>query len=771
MSQIELLPFQTTASNQILERYVELTDDQSRPHQTRDWPVPFYQALASITGSGKTAILADAIAQLRAAMPTEPIVLWSSLAKAVVEQTIANFESGGKYAHLIPDYIVMPLSELNEDHVRDASTPLLAITTVGTYNDKDRHDGTRKVHKASLDKTKDPLWKVLRNRPSEDRVRRPLVIVYDEAQNLSNQQTDLLLELEPDVILVASATPKIPEKLAKLIERLKQHGWKKDKLCTGVRSLDVVNEGLVKRQLIVGGYTTTMELALDDMLDVLAEVTKKAKAFKAGFKPKAIYVCRTNISQIDGTRDNPARPFEERQAPPIRIWRYLVEKKGIDPEDIAVYCDLKVDRKHNAPPENFKLFSGGDDDFAAFSSGDFHHIIFNQSLQEGWDDPSCCFAYIDKSMGSPIKVEQVIGRVLRPPGARHYQDADLNSAHFYIRIDEKQIFPEILKTVRKEIGGEIPQIRIDTYSERRDRTRIHLEPKKAMKVPEIYVPCDLEPVYQEVDSIIDYTDGTPDNIYGKGERYKAVQTVGDGSTAQMMVESAKHSNLVTARWIVRRGVQALCPRAAGAIDWSDKKFDARVEVTSRAAATLRDAADKLVNTYLSNASLTFEDKLLYVVGPVIVDPEKLQSFKNSIHAGYSDISPSETPYAEAIDALGLPWVRNPANGGFSIPLLKPGGTFNFYPDFLVWKEGVIFALDPKGTHLINDAAGRKLLEMRDEKGRQKVVVRLLTEGQWQDPSHQKSTQGFSVWSIQAGSIKPRHYKSIPDAIQGALKLR
>ena len=37
-------------------------------------------------------------------------------------------------------------------------------------------------------------------------------------------------------------------------------------------------------------------------------------------------------------------------------------------------------------------------------AGNFRHIIFNLSLQEGWDDPECCFAYIDKQIGSPDQV-------------------------------------------------------------------------------------------------------------------------------------------------------------------------------------------------------------------------------------------------------------------------------------------------------------------------------------------------------------------------------
>jgi type III restriction enzyme len=769
MSGIDLLPFQADASDQIVDRYNLLVEDADRPHQTARWAVPYYQALSALTGAGKTPILADTVSQLRSVMHCEPIILWISKAKAVVEQTEANFESGGKYAHLIPDFVVISLSDLSQDHVRDTTTPIVALATVGSFNDKDRADGTRRIHKPNLDKNKDALWKVLRDRPGIKGERRPLVIVYDEAQNLSDQQTDLLLELEPDVILVASATIRTPGKLGKLIDRLREHGWDESQLITGVPSSKVVSAGLVKRQIILGGYNTIMEAVLDDMLDMMSVVCKKTLAHQASFSPKAIYVCRTNISQLDGTRDSASRPFVERQAPPILIWRYLVEKKGVDPADIAVYCDLKVDRRHNPPPEEFNLFTGGEDDFATFRSGNYHHIIFNQSLQEGWDDPSCCFAYIDKSMGSPVQVEQVIGRVLRQPGAKHYPDADLNSAHFYIRIDDNQIFPEILATVRKKLGAEIPELRIDGYDDRRDRNRTRSEPKQILTIPEIHIDLELEPLLDAQRQVIDFTKDVS-NVVGKGDRFRAIQSIGDDSEAKIVVEAIEHSNRVMARWLVRRRVQSLYPRAAMAIDWSSAKLDARVEITSPAARNLRVAAEDLVNTYLENADLTFEEENLYAVGPIIINPSKAVAFKHSLHSAYSDLSGSEMLYAEAIDELGLPWVRNPSNGGYSIPLLKTGGNFNFFPDFLVWKNGIVFALDPKGDHLINDAAGRKLLNIRDEKGKQKVVVRLFTEGKWDDPEHRKSSQGFTVWSMSNAGIRARYFDTIPKAVQGALKL-
>ncbi len=771
MSDIELFRFQTAASDQIAQRYATLASDDRRPMVHRFWDVPFYQALSALTGSGKTPILADAVAQIRAHMSDEPIVLWISKSKAVIDQTFANFEPGGKYEHLLQGLLVGYLVDLSPDMIADGSSANIALATVGTFNQKDRADGTLRIHKTDEDSADEPLWTLLKERKTSDGTRRPLIVVYDEGHNLSDQQTDLLLELEPSAFLVASATMKTPARVARLIDRLREHGWSDAQLITAISSKAVVEMGLVKKQIIMQGYASLMEEALDNMLEAMHRATEKAAALQAGFVPKAIYVCRTNISQEDGLADNASRPFEERKAPPILIWRYLVEHKGVDPKDIAVYCDLRLDRKHNPPPEDFVLFSGGDDDFSVFTAGNYRHIIFNLSLQEGWDDPACGFAYIDKSMGSSVQVEQIIGRALRQPGARHYGDPDLNTAHFYIRVDNKQIFPQILETVRKKIAAEIPEVKLEGFADSRERHRTRYEPKERLTVPEIHINSSdaLAPLEAALVLINDYReDGA--NTTGKGEMVRAVQVIGDGSKAVISTKETAHANRVLARWILRRGIQSLYPEVVKTIDWSNPKFDARIEITSVAAASLRDAAEKLVDAYLENSDLAFEEENPYTVGPVLINPAKLETFENALHEGYSDMNGKEIEFARALESAGVLWARNPSNGGFSIPLLEKGDSRNFYPDFLVWKDGFVFALDPKGDHLIGKDAGLKLLDIRDEKGARRIIVRLITQGRWSDPKTKTSPEGLTVWSMsKAGKPKPKHCSTIEDAVVASLK--
>lgn len=368
--------------------------------------------------------------------------------------------SGRKYHHLLGSAEVRPLAEYDPEQVADFQRPLVYFATVGTFNQRDKENGSLVIYRCDLDTADQSTWNAMKDRLTRSELRRPLIVVYDEAHNLSDQQTDLLMELEPTAFLLASATMRLPEKLAKQVEILRTNGWDDDTLVTAVDAKAVADSGLVKSTVFLGGYQSPMEETITEMLYVLADAEQDAQAFGLEGLPKAIYVCNTNIVSGDATQqDDPKQPFPSRQAPPIRIWRHLVEAHGISPDEIAVYCSLKFDKNY-PPPDGFHLFKGGDKDYQQFSEGSFRHIIFNLSLQEGWDDPLCYFAYIDKSMDSRVAVEQVIGRVLRQPGARHYAADRLNTAHFYIRVDRNKVFTDMLTTVSQKLETESPGLRI-----------------------------------------------------------------------------------------------------------------------------------------------------------------------------------------------------------------------------------------------------------------------------------------------------------------------
>ena len=276
----------------------------------------------------------------------------------------------------------------------------------------------------------------------------------------------------------------------------------------------------------------------------------------------------------------------------------------------------------------------------------------------------------------------------------------------------------------------------------------------------------IEPIAEAIAALRDYH---RDEIYtvGEGLHLRAVQTVGSGAAAVIEEQRTEHSNPVLARFVLRRALQSQHPKAANVINWADPKFDARIEINSVAAQELRRAADVLVGLYLDHTRLVCEKENPHEVGPVLVRTEKLVPFHNALHEGYSDLIPDEEEVAHAIDKTGHVWARNPSLSGFAIPLLDRGRTRNFYPDFLVWKDGTVFAIDPKGEPYLATDAGRKLLSIRDESSARLIVVRLITSGRWNTETLKKISEGgYTAWTLtNTGKIRSR-YKVDVEGIVG-----
>ncbi|MEA1618318.1 DEAD/DEAH box helicase family protein [Erythrobacter sp. T5W1-R] len=775
---MEAFGFQQAAATRIAERFVHYAANPLMIDRLTT--VPFLQTLVSITGSGKTLILADTIAQIRDRLPVQPVVLWISKGKIVVSQAYANLSSG-KYADNLPGFNVKPLLQLVPTDLEDTASALLLVATVGKFAIEDSEGGDRKVFQAQLDLASASLWTLLARRLTDKGIRRPLIVVYDEGHNLSDLQTRRLLELAPDALISASATMALPSRLEPTINRLKtDRGWQESDFITAVSSKDVVNSGLVKERIAIGGYVTPMETAVDALLADMADAKLAATELPISFAPKAIYVCSTNT--VDGVpiSEDVKRPFQERQARPIQIWRHLVENAGIDPSKIVIYSQLKF-APGFPPPASLRLLSGGDNDYTSFLQGEYEHIIFNLGLQEGWDDPACSFAYIDKEMASARQITQVIGRVLRQPGAQHYTNPILNTAHFYIRSDERGVFDEILEDVKNQLVKDYPAVGLNIKQGVTGRIldKVLPEPPRTVPMIGIHSAEAKEPIAKIINGMIDFSSDVANTI-GQGSRMLVLQRIGDGSEANYEWIEVEHSNRVTARAIFRRELQRLYSgalrRAGGPINLVDielPKFDALVELTSPAADHIRQIARQVVETYISNSRIFQNDfDSPYTVGPVMVDPLSAVEFSKSLHKRYSGLNPLELRFAKALDKSQRIWARNPVNSGFYIPLLDLASSATYWPDFLVWVDKTIFAIDTKGDHLLTDATLGKLFEIDTLGDPAKLVLRLISEGEAQVSASGQiiklSNIGYTVWSWKSGKLHAQHAEDERATIKLAL---
>jgi len=128
------------------------------------------------------------------------------------------------------------------------------VATVVKFHQKDKEEGDRRIFKMGLGSEDQPLWDLLQAKRDGFGRKRQFIVVFDEGHNLSDQQSELLLDLAPDAKIIASATMRVPEKRAKLVDRLRdEKKWTQRNLITPVsstrkatKSHNLVLWGLVK---------------------------------------------------------------------------------------------------------------------------------------------------------------------------------------------------------------------------------------------------------------------------------------------------------------------------------------------------------------------------------------------------------------------------------------------------------------------------------------------------------------------------------------------
>jgi hypothetical protein len=781
----ELKTFQAKASRQIADRYLAYATDENRPAMGKR-PMPFFQALSSMTGSGKTAMLAQAVAEMRAMLPNsgvEPVVLWMSKAVSVVEQTKINFLAGGRYSSLIDGFRVLSAKDLDGKALEDGSVPLMLVLTTGVFNNKDAEGGNLNFHQPNEDRFGgESPWAVLGSRKAGQE-RRHLFVVYDESHNLSEQQTDLLEGIQPDAYLMASATLRFPDSFVEDVIRPYER-WAAKAYpgvvmpeFTVVDSRVVVENALVKRHIHFDGTTSSMERCVDELLAQMEVLDSQAQPH--GITPKAIYVCDTNMVADEGA-DDPGLAFEMRRSPMIRIWRHLVAR-GVDPLTIAIHSsELKVDA--SSKPAGFNLF-GKAGDFQDFHAGDFRHIIFNKSLQEGWDDPECYLGYIDRSIGSRLRVEQIIGRVLRQPLQRHFDNPLLNMAQFFIRVDKKETFSSVVDAVKEKLATGLPSDFLNSsFSgdglERNVEERPRLTP--ALGMVNIELGLAVQGIAKLFPPLCTFSDGDSVSL-GKSEKMKKVVDI---TTAELVdktcwttVEAVTRK--VSLRWLISLRIRELSHRVLNVTDTTDAMFDRKVHFGSLMDGMVSKAAKDAVAIYSRFASLDYNSDSEMSFPVSSVRPSTAVSFNHSVYERYSGMNGFERGFAKALDGFSaralengegeIVWHRNPStDGGYRIPLVDDGETANFFPDFLVWRNGVVFCLDTKGGHLLGEAVRRKLFDIK-EGDTTRLKTRFVSKGKQSSVDEKPSGDGYTVWLFKNNVEFPVQCDGFDDAVEAALQ--
>ncbi|GHV52860.1 type III restriction endonuclease [Deltaproteobacteria bacterium] len=212
------------------------------------------------------------------------------------------------------------------------------------------------------------------------------VVIVDESHNAQSElSVEMLRNLNPSFVLDLTATPRANSNIISYVD-----------------ARELKKENMVKLPVVVYNRYSKKEVIVDAirLRGMIEEQAKTAQASTGKYiRPIVLFQ-----AQPKGRED--ASTFQ-------KLKDELIDC-GITADEIAIKTAEINEIK------NIDLQS---------PDGEIRYIITVNALKEGWD---CPFAYILATLAnktSKVDVEQIVGRVLRQPGAQRYDQLILNSCY------------------------------------------------------------------------------------------------------------------------------------------------------------------------------------------------------------------------------------------------------------------------------------------------------------------------------------------------------
>lgn len=381
-----------------------------------------YFCLRVPTGGGKTWLAAKSVALVNTHLLRceYSVILWLVPSKPIREQTIKALKDRSHPYHVALRE-AGPITVLDLEEAKsvtratlDTSTTVIVATRQAFQVEEEE---CRKVYQSSgaLMHHFDNLSPTQRDELLTDgegserttpyslanvlRLRRPFVVV-DEAHNSRTELAfDMLARFRPSGVMELTATPDLERTPSNVLH--------------SVSAAELKAEEMIKLPVVLETEPNWQQCLADaigrrDALHKLADEERRAGA--AYLRPLVLIQSeprRAGIETLDFEKVK-NELITNHGIPASEIVVATGEEKGLEQID----ADYKLGIADPACPVKF--------------------VITQKALAEGWD---CPFAYILVSMASlssATAVEQLLGRVLRQPGASHRQAKALNQSYAFV---------------------------------------------------------------------------------------------------------------------------------------------------------------------------------------------------------------------------------------------------------------------------------------------------------------------------------------------------
>ena len=386
----------------------------------------------SPTGSGKTITMSRYILELTEKSIEDLCFLWISIGKGDLQ--VQSYKSVKKE---IGDSIECSLLEDEFFGSRDIiNQNEIVFVNWEKIRTKDRKTNEFK-NTLMKDWEQNNFPTILKNTHSN----RKIILIIDESH--SSATTERAMEIRdeiisPDLTIEMSATPVFTAENmnARVV----------------VEPTDVINEGMIKKEIIINdkiakiiekeeSEKTSERLVLESAYYKEEELKER---YKNAFKNNETKELITPLTLIQIPNSSYGEAKKE-------VIEKFLSEKGITTENgkLAVWLS---DEKIN-------------DSFDTLNTIDskVEYLIFKMAIDTGWDCPRAQILLKFREVNSIVFEVQTVGRILRMPEAKHYNDEILNRAFVYSNIQsiaiKKEVYnPNIIKSYSSKVKEEYKPI-------------------------------------------------------------------------------------------------------------------------------------------------------------------------------------------------------------------------------------------------------------------------------------------------------------------------
>jgi len=380
-----------------------------------------YVCLRIPTGGGKTIMAAHTvgIAARRWMQRDRAVCLWLVPSNAIREQTLRHLRTvGDPYREALESRFDGPVTVLDlaealyvQRGTLDGETVVIVATLAALrVNDTEGRKiyepaGALEHHFTALPPE---LLATLERRadgtPVESlanvlRLRRPVVIM-DEAHNARTQLSfETLARFAPSCVVEFTATPAT--------RHAPEAGYIASNVLAHVSAAELKAEEMIKLPVKLwthGAWTDAVADALAKQRELEEIATREQQATGGRIRPIVLFQAQAN------------RAGEETITPAV-LKQALIDDHRVPADQIAIETG------------STRELEGVD---LASPTCPIRFVITVQALREGWDCPTAYVLCSIAEQASARAVEQLLGRVLRLPGARRKQEPALNLAYAFV---------------------------------------------------------------------------------------------------------------------------------------------------------------------------------------------------------------------------------------------------------------------------------------------------------------------------------------------------